>query len=44
MAGAGGTGEAASAGGCSFLFGVRVGALGVMDWLVGGGERELMPD
>ncbi len=32
---AGGSGEAASAGGGSFLFPVRVGALGVMEWLGG---------
>lgn len=37
MSSAGGFGEAASAGGCSFLFPVRVGALGVMEWLGGRG-------
>lgn len=38
MSVAGGSGEAASAGGCSFLFPVRAGALGVMEWS-GGGRR-----
>lgn len=36
---AGASAAAASAGGCLFLFPVRVGALGVMGWGVGGGGR-----
>lgn len=44
---AGGCGEAASAGGCSFLFPARVGALGVMErwwWCWREGWGEMKPD